>query len=185
MDRKTIMRKAISDALERLLERTDSLQEISVADILDECGLSRPTFYRYFSDKYDVVNWSYTYHVEELTGLYDEGGGVSDEALLRSFVQFFYDKRNFFCKIMDYVGQNSFYEHYYSRLVHWYTAVRDQPAQDAEVLSVEERYMLVYAAAGITQVLHKWLSEGCKESPEQIFQIIRQYTPDGVLQYTL
>lgn len=177
MDKKTIMRKAISDALEQLLEEADSLQDISVKDILARCGLSRPTFYRYFSDKYDVVNWSYTYYVEELSGLYD-AAVLPSEALLRRFVQFFYDKRNYFHKVMDYVGQNSFFEHYLARLTQWYMAVRAPSAGEAPPLSAQERYMLLYVASGTAQTLKAWLCGGCAESPEQILRIIEQNLPD-------
>lgn len=185
MDKQTIMRKAISDALEQLLEDADSLQDISVKDILEKCGLSRPTFYRYFSDKYDVVNWSYTYYVEELTDLYGKSAAISNENLLRRFIRFFYDKRNYFYKVMDYVGQNSFYDHYLSCLTRWYAAVRDQSAGEAAPLSVEERYMLLYFAAGISRMLKEWLLGGCKESPEQILEIITQNMPEKLRRFTL
>lgn len=46
--------KAIFEATERLLANA-SLHEISVAKILAEAGLSRASFYHYFSDKYEVV----------------------------------------------------------------------------------------------------------------------------------
>lgn len=46
--------KAIFEATERLLAKS-ALHEISVAQILVEAGLSRASFYHYFSDKYEVV----------------------------------------------------------------------------------------------------------------------------------
>jgi AcrR family transcriptional regulator len=36
---------------------TKSLDSITVAEICTEADISRQTFYRYFSDKYDVANW--------------------------------------------------------------------------------------------------------------------------------
>ena len=101
MDKKTIMRLAIADALEKVLEKTESLQDVSVQQIIEKCGLSRPTFYRYFSEKYDVVNWSYTYHVEELSGLYAASAARADDDAFLHFVQFFYDKRNYFSKVIN------------------------------------------------------------------------------------
>jgi AcrR family transcriptional regulator len=55
---------AIFAATERLLEQVP-LHEISVADILQESGVSRATFYFYFSSKYAVVTGL-------LARLYDE-----------------------------------------------------------------------------------------------------------------
>jgi AcrR family transcriptional regulator len=45
---------AIFEAAERLLE-THALHELSVAQIIKEAGLSRASFYHYFSSKYEVV----------------------------------------------------------------------------------------------------------------------------------
>ncbi len=183
MDKKIILRKAISEALEQLLERADSLQDISVQDILEQCGLSRPTFYRYFSDKYDVINWTYSYYVEELTALFDDAASPPRGDLFLPFVQFFYDRRTFFTKVMDYAGQNSFYDHYFSCFVHWYKTMRFPPAQRAAPLSPEDNYMLLYSAAGITQVLREWLSGGCKEPPAQFCQMIKSNLPPTIRQY--
>lgn len=46
--------KAVFAATENLLE-TAPLHEISVAQIIEAAGLSRASFYHYFSSKYDVV----------------------------------------------------------------------------------------------------------------------------------
>lgn len=34
-----------------------ALDKITVTDIVRHSGLTRQTFYRYFKDKYDLVNW--------------------------------------------------------------------------------------------------------------------------------
>lgn len=35
----------------------EPLEKITVKDIVKKAGLTRQTFYRYFKDKYDLVNW--------------------------------------------------------------------------------------------------------------------------------
>ncbi len=49
---------AIIDGFNRLIANTD-FQKISVDMIMQEAGVSRSTFYRYFKDKYDVMNANY------------------------------------------------------------------------------------------------------------------------------
>ncbi len=185
MDKKTIMRLAIADALEQVLKKSESLQDVSVQQIIEVCGLSRPTFYRYFSDKYDVVNWSYTYHVEELSGLYTAKSASADDDSFLHFVQYFYSKRNYFSKVMDYLGQNSFYDHYFAGLVRWYTTLRYHEPRAIDSLSSEERYMLIHSAAGTSQVLREWLSSGCRETAEEMFHILQQFAPGKTHQYDL
>ena len=48
----------LANAFEELLQ-TKSFDEITVTDIVKHCGAARSTFYKYFSDKYDVMIWKY------------------------------------------------------------------------------------------------------------------------------
>ena len=49
---------AILNAFNRLITEHD-FQKISVDMIISEAQVSRSTFYRYFKDKYDVMNSNY------------------------------------------------------------------------------------------------------------------------------
>ena len=49
---------AILDAFNRLIAEKD-FQKISVEMIMNEAKVSRSTFYRYFKDKYEVMNANY------------------------------------------------------------------------------------------------------------------------------
>ena len=51
-------KQLLADALRRLLQ-TKRYADITVADIVRECGVSRYTFYYHFKDKQDLVNWIY------------------------------------------------------------------------------------------------------------------------------
>ncbi|MBR5991226.1 MAG: TetR/AcrR family transcriptional regulator, partial [Clostridia bacterium] len=47
------------------LAEKKGFERITVQMIADEAGISRATFYRYFKDKYDVMNFNYTKFIEE------------------------------------------------------------------------------------------------------------------------
>lgn len=53
-----ITKKAISDALIELCHYK-RFDKISIADITDKCRLNRQTLYYHFSDKYDLLEWTY------------------------------------------------------------------------------------------------------------------------------
>ena len=57
-------RQILIDAVKSLLEKRQ-FDDITVQNILDEAGVSRKTFYRYFSDKYDLVNAYYNDYIME------------------------------------------------------------------------------------------------------------------------
>lgn len=52
-------KRMFAQAVERLLT-TRTLEEITVADIVAESGLSRSNFYNHFTDKYDLINWRHS-----------------------------------------------------------------------------------------------------------------------------
>lgn len=49
-------RYRLAEAMKKLMHE-ESVDRITVRQIVEESGLTRPTFYRYFQDKYDLVNW--------------------------------------------------------------------------------------------------------------------------------
>lgn len=51
-------KKAILDAFNRLITKRE-FDQITSLDLAKEAGISKATFYRYFKDKYDVMNYNY------------------------------------------------------------------------------------------------------------------------------
>ncbi len=49
-------KRALEDSLKGLLSQKP-LNKITVSDIIEDCGISRPTFYYHFKDIYDLVDW--------------------------------------------------------------------------------------------------------------------------------
>lgn len=92
----------IYNAFSELLKEKP-LKNIKIQDILDRSQISRSTFYRHFTDKFDLMNWFYKYHVEQM---YINGNDLYEIHL--NIIQFYYNNRNYFLKILNYEGQNSF-----------------------------------------------------------------------------
>ena len=54
MKRKTTKEILAESYLE--LAAKKSINRISVVDIVENCSMTKPTFYRYFKDKYDLIS---------------------------------------------------------------------------------------------------------------------------------
>ena len=52
-----VTKRALEQSLKNLLLKKP-LSKITVADIADDCGINRMTFYYHFKDIYDLVEWS-------------------------------------------------------------------------------------------------------------------------------
>ncbi len=64
MKRKTP--KEILTASFQELAATKSIDKITIQEIVENCGYSPATFYRYFTDKYDLIAWEHTRSVAEI-----------------------------------------------------------------------------------------------------------------------
>lgn len=58
-------KKAIEESLRKLLKEKP-LDEITVKDLVEDCGISRQTFYYHFQDIYGVVEWRFQRVTQEL-----------------------------------------------------------------------------------------------------------------------
>ena len=63
-----VTKRALEQSLKNLLLKKP-LNKITVADIADDCGINRMTFYYHFKDIYDLVEWSC---LEDATRALDE-----------------------------------------------------------------------------------------------------------------
>lgn len=52
-----LTKRALEESLKRLLLQKP-LTKITIADLTEECGVSRMTFYYHFQDIYDLVEWA-------------------------------------------------------------------------------------------------------------------------------
>ena len=76
------------------LMNTHHINKITVKDIVDNCGMTRQTFYRYFKDKFDLVNWYFEKIADK--SFKKMGNGLTlEEGLIKKF-QYIRKEQNFF-----------------------------------------------------------------------------------------
>ena len=87
--------------------------KLTVQNILDEAHVSRSTFYSFFSDKYDVIN----YYFESYANAITNGNQNAENNCAYTFL---YDNKEYFINALSVEGQNSFenffYNYYYEEL---------------------------------------------------------------------
>ena len=103
-----ITKRALANALKELVV-TEPFSKISVADICEKCDMNRKSFYYHFKDKYDLVNWIFDTEFiavavkKDYDNYWDRVAGIC---------QYFYTNHNFYRKVLNVSGQNSFYDHF-------------------------------------------------------------------------
>lgn len=143
------------------LIREKPLNKITVRDILETSGVSRSTFYRHFTDKYDLMNWFYQYHVEQLW----RDGKYMPEILL-NICNLYYENKDYFLRILDYNNQNSFRNFIYHKGTEFISNFIKIKLNKDE-LSEELKFAIKMFNYGAFEMIPEWLYGEIKMTPEE------------------
>nr|AHF24847.1 transcriptional regulator [uncultured bacterium Contig1491] len=175
-DRVLVTKKVIFFAL-RDLVKEHGFASVSASDIIERAGVSRSTFYRCFSDKYDVANWAYKRYKN--IRLQDKDQYYSFETALRAQLEHLSENREFFAAALRYRGQNSLSdymvetnEEYMTQC--WKAAHGGEPG-------LEEALAIAFSAAGCSYLIKRWVFNGCVENPDSVVSAICDCIPPFVL----
>lgn len=145
------------------LLQTKDLHEITVSDICKQCELNRSTFYANFVDIYQLADQVRMDLEREVNRLYEaeETEKFNSNDYLRLFRhirenQLFY--RTYFKLGYD----NQFKLKYYDTR---------QARQHFDNQHIE--YHIEFFRSGFNAIIKMWLAGGCKETPEEMDQIIK------------
>ena len=160
--RKKESRERIEKVFVELL-RTKEIVEISVSDICKQANLNRTTFYANYSDIYGLADT-----------IRDNLENTLSELYRNEISQGF--NSNDYLKLFQHIKDNQiFYQTYFKlgydnayKIIFYDTALAREHFQNRFI-----EYHMEFFKAGITQIIKMWLKNGCKESPEDMFEIVK------------
>lgn len=160
--RKKESKERIERTFVELLQKKE-LKEISVSDICKRAGLNRTTFYANYTDIYGLADAIRDRLENDVSHLYEK-------EITQGFNS--HDYLKLFCHIKD---NQIFYQTYFKlgydnnyRIFAYDTALAQRHFHNQFV-----EYHIEFFKSGLTQIIKRWLQNGCKESPEDLFEIIK------------
>lgn len=162
-------KKMLTEAFYRLVLKKP-VEQITVELIMEESGLSRSTFYRHFSDKYDVMNAYLKRYFDALN--YDPEQD-SWAKLTYNILAFIKEHPVFFKNIQQVGGQNSFNQFLLDYCMDL-TAKTYLFHTGKSELTYEERGAIIYTCAGSNAVTFEWLNSDFEENVDAVAHVIYQ-----------
>lgn len=162
----SITKEAIALKTKDLLRRIP-LDKISVTKICQEVRIDRSTFYRYFLDKFEVVNWIYYHDFFETMprnpdwNIWDYFSVIQEQL---------YSDRSFYVNAFHYQGQNSFREFSTGILKEWIH-------KDYKTLfgsEYVENFFIDHALQMTFDACEKWLSSDPCPLPEEFSRSFKE-----------
>lgn len=100
-------KKIFAESFQKLSKKK-SVEKITVKEIIQDCGLTKTTFYNHFRDKYDLAAWIYSTSAEKIMNKIDFDGYTWQNSLTDGINYFFANKDFLKNLIMNTSGQDSF-----------------------------------------------------------------------------
>ena len=160
-----------AESIKKLMH-TQSLDKITVTDIVKKSGKTRQTFYRYFQDKYDLVNW----YFEKLADKSFRQIGNSStlkEGLVKKFT-FLLNDKVFFMQAFQSKDYNNVENYDYQCILEFYSSIIQK-----KIGTIDDDIMFLlemYCHGSITMTV-QWAINGMQQSPEVIADLLIDALP--------
>lgn len=153
-------RKAIRDSFVKLLNEKP-LKQITVRDIVDDCGVNRNTFYYHFQDIPQLVE---TIVREEAERVIQEHPPIrSMEDCLNAIIGFALENRQAVLHIYRSVNRDTYEQHQWRVCEHAATAYFDALAAGKSVSEADRKIIIEYVKCVSFGLVIDWLEMGMRE----------------------
>ena len=139
---------------------------IPVKLICDAAHISRTTFYKYFKDVYDIIEYIIKQDAMQTLDVYVKNR-CSGQMIMANWFASFYAHKDFYRIAITESGQNSFFETVLSLIEEYNIVVFKPLIKDEQELA----YCAYKYSALQVMLLRKWILDGMKMSPEELAYI--------------
>lgn len=159
-------RKESQEKIEKVfieLLQSNEIKDITVSDIIKKTGLNRSTFYANYLDIFDLAD-------------------KVKEGLEKDFSEMFanydyYNEHTGALKMFNHIRQNQIFYKTYFKLCYdseHQVSVYDTKRAEMELGNKNIKYHIEFFRNGLNAVIKMWLASGCKETPEEMAEILQQ-----------
>ena len=152
----------IEKAFVELLQ-TKEIKDISVSEIVKISGLNRSTFYANYIDVFDLADKVRARLESEFSDLFADYDYFND--------------RGGALKLFSHIKDNQLFYKTYFKLCYdekHLISVCDPKRAAIEQVDSNLKYHIEFFRNGLNAIIKLWLKDGCKESPEEMAEVLKQ-----------
>ena len=139
------------------------MKDITVSDLIKATGLNRSTFYANYLDIYDLA---------------DKTRQMLEKDFSALFADYDYmNARDGAEKMFAHIKENQLFYKTYFKLCYdekFLISTYDPKRAEKEQITQNIRYHIEFFRNGLNAIIKLWLADGCKESPQEMAEILKQ-----------
>lgn len=180
-----MIRKTTKEILaESFMELTASkpISKISIVDIVENCSMTKPTFYRHFKDKYDLMAWLFVREAQGNVNKIGKEGYLWRDTLLDG-LRYYENNRKFMINALKHTsGRDAFINLINDADIAFILDEIRKKLGTREVPARLEALARIYCY-GTGQYMCDWLMDGCSASCEEVAEAMEACIPEGLKPY--
>lgn len=160
-----ITKRALVASLKKLLLQKP-LNKITIADITEDCGVNRMTFYYHFQDIYDLVEWAC---VEDAARAL--AGKKTYDTWQEGFLNIFHavqENKPFIMNVYHSVSREQVELYLYKLTYDLLIGVVKEQAEGLPVRQEDQRFIADFYKYAFVGIMLNWIKDDMREPPEQI-----------------
>ena len=160
--RKRESQEKIEKAFIELLQ-TCEIKEITVSDIIKNTGLNRSTFYANYIDIFDLADKTREKLEKDFSNLFSQYD--------------YFNERTGALKMFTHIKDDQIFYKAYFKLCYedkHLISIYDSKRAEKEHIDSNIKYHIEFFRNGLNAIIKMWLAGGCKETPEEMAQVLKQ-----------
>ena len=145
------------------LLQTREIKDITVSDLIKMTELNRSTFYANYLDIFDLADKTREKLENEFSNLFADYD--------------YFNERSGALKMFTHIKENQIFYKTYIKLCydkkHLITTY-DEKRAEKERIDSNLKYHIEFFRNGLNAIIKMWLETGCKESPEEMAEVLKQ-----------
>lgn len=173
----TQTRNSLAVTLKKRMETTE-FSKIRVSDLLKDCNIVRSTFYYYFSDIYELLEWMLNTELigllEKCDELYTWDQGIT---MLMEYVR---DNSKMCLCAFHSIGRGSLEKMFYKNCYVLMERFVNTGFSNVEVASEDKAFIMDFYVRAYVSALAAWLVGGMKKNPQAMVDMIERTVSGGI-----
>ena len=166
-DKKELTKDLLTSSFKELIMQVP-FEKITIKMITDGAGVIRPTFYKHFQDKYELLEWIFEKNIKENIQVLIENN--MEEDMFRLLCSCLEKERAFYKKLYAIQGPNSFEELMYQYVFTIFLDLLNRYSLKSpdKLAALSKDAVARFYAFGLTDSLRYWILHDTEYTSEQL-----------------
>lgn len=164
-----LTKQAIVSGTKKVVERV-LFERISVTEIAKRCGINRNTFYYYFKDKYDVIEWIFQTEIQpKLLPLMNEREWAQSVIVLCECLRL---EKSFYSNTLTDLNPRALRQLLVNHYRCWLMEIAQDSFEQMDIQGEEREIVARFYAHAIIGMVCDWVNAGMKQDPVMATRVI-------------